>query len=325
MPTSFMGIEIGNTNIKIIEAAKRGAVLEVKKFSLLKTPADCVHNGVINNIDVIKKVIQEELKSKKYRAKKVVAVVQSSTIIIRNVVMDKQPEKIIKQLLEVKTEEFLPIEHKQYQIDFKMTGEVEEEGVIKNKLMLVAAPNVVVLPVASLLKRLKLIPISITIPSEALQSIFHSQTRMINETTGNVLILDIGGRSTTVTIITGDEVCLTRMIEFGAEDLSLPTLDEKRDEYFARVVRPQMEYHIVAEIERILQFYYSSYGNGTIKKIYLTGGGSDIKGMRGYIRDALNIPTEKMSYLDSIVEASGIEFENYIRFFVNSLGAINGL
>ena len=145
---------------------------------------------------------------------------QSSNIIIRNALMEKQPEKIIKQLLEIKTEEFLPIEREQYQIDFKITGEVEEEGIIKNKLMLVAAPNAVVLPVASLLKSLKLIPIAITIPSEALQCVFHPKTRMIYETVGNILVLDIGGKSTTATIIAGEEACLTRMIEFGSEYLS---------------------------------------------------------------------------------------------------------
>jgi len=334
MATSFVGIEIGNTNIKMIEAIKRGATLVVKRFSLLQTPTDCINNGVISNMDPIIKVIAEELKSNKYRAKKVVAVVQSSHIIIRNVLMEKQPEKIIKQLIDIKTEEFLPIEREQYQIDFKIIEEVEEEGVLKNKLMLVAAPNAVVLPVASLMKSLKLIPIAITIPSEALENVFHSKTRMIYETVGNILVLDIGGKATTATIITGDEACLTRMIEYGAEHLSekineaqmnLDEIDEEQEAYFAKVIRPQIEYNIISEVERILQFYYSSYGNGGIKKIYLIGGGANIRGIRGYIRDALNIPTEKISHFDSVTEAPGIEFESHARFFINVLGAINGL
>ncbi len=334
MATSFLGIEIGNTHIKMVEAIKRGATLVVKRFSLLQTPTDCMNNGVISNIDPIKKVVAEELKARKYKAKKVVAVVQSSNIIIRNALMEKKPEKIIKQLLEIKTEEFLPIEHEQYQIDFKIIEEVEEEGVTKNKLMLVAAPNAVVLPVASLMKSLKLIPIAITIPSEALQSVFHSRTRMIYETVGNILVLDIGGKSTTATIITGGEACLTRMIEFGAEylsekineaQISIDQVEEEEEAYFAKIIRPQIEYNIVSEVERILQFYYSSYGNGAIKKIYLTGGGANIRGIRGYMRDALNIPTEKISHFDSVTEAPGIEFESYARFFVNVLGAINGL
>lgn len=334
MATSLLGIEIGNTNIKIIEAVKHGTTLMVKRFSLLQTPSDCINNGVISNSNAIKKVIAKELRAKKYKAKKVVVVIQSSNIIIRNVMMEKQPEKMIEQLIEIKTEDFLPIERAQYQIDFKIIEEVEEEGVIKNKLILVAAPNVVVLPVASLMKSLRLIPVSITIPSEALQSIFNSQTGMIYETGDSILVLDFGGKSTTVTIIAGGEVCLTRLIEFSVENLSekldeaqisMFKSDEEQDEYFAEVIMPQIEYNIVSELERILQFYYSSYGNNSIKKIYLIGGGANIKGIREYIRDALNIPTEKVSCLESIQEVPNIGFEDYTRFFVNSLGAINSV
>lgn len=334
MATSLMGIEIGNTNIKIIEVVKHSTTFIVKRFSLLKTPSDCINNGMISNSDPIKKVIAKELKAKKYKTKKVVVVIQSSNIIIRNVMMEKQPEKIIEQLIEIKTEDFLPIERAQYQIDFKIIEEVEEEGVIKNRLMLVAAPNAVVLPVASLMKSLKLIPVSITIPSEALQSVFHSQTGMLYEAGDNILVLDFGGKSTTVTIIVGGEVCLTRLIEFSVENLSkklneaqtsMLKSDEEQDDYFAEVIMPQIEYNIVSELERILQFYYSSYGNNRIKKIYLIGGGANIKGIREYIRDALNIPTERVSHFDSITEIPNIGFEDYTRFFVNSLGAINSV
>ena len=124
------------------------------------------------------------------------------------------------------------------------------------------------------------------------------------------------------------------MIEFGSEylsekinetQISLDQEEEDEEAYFAKVIRPQVEYNIVSEVERILQFYYSSYGNGAIKKIYLTGGGANVRGIRGYMRDALNVPTEKISHFDSVTEAPGIEFESYTRFFVNVLGAINGL
>lgn len=334
MATSLMGIEIGNTNIKIIETVKHGTTLMVRRFSLLQTPSACINDGIIINSDPVKKIIAEELKAKKYKAKKVVVVIQSSHIIIRNVMMEKQPEKIIEQLIELKTEDFLPIERTQYQIDFKIIEEVEEDGVIKNKLMLVAAPNAVVLPMASLMKSLRLIPVSITIPSEALQSIFNSQGRMTYETKDNILILDFGGKFTTVTIIANGTVNLTRMIEFSIQSLNeklneaqLSILKSEKEEetYFTEVIMPQIEYNIVSELERILQFYYSSYENNSIDKIYLIGGGANIRGIREYIRDALNIPAEKVSRFDSITEISDIGFEKYTRFFVNALGAINSV
>lgn len=338
MAESIMGIEIGSNNIKIIEIIKRAATLGVQKFSLIDTPPDCVSNGVINNAEPIRRALLKEIQAKKYKAKKVVVVVQSSNIIIRNATMEKQPEKMIRQMLELRTEEYLPVEKGQYQIDYKIIKEIEEEGVVKNELLLVAAPNSVVLPTAELIKSLKKDPVLITIPSEALGFVFGADRRMIYEAVGNLVVLDIGGRSTVATVIAKDQAVLTRTIDFGVENINEAineslggqekpeNVDDKEyEQYLSDIIRPQIEYSIIAELERILQFYYSSFENSPIKKIYLIGGGANIKGIRTYIRDALNIPTEKLNEFSTVVENPGIEFEPYRRFFVNILGAINGL
>ena len=317
-----MGIEIGNTHIKILEVVKSGTKIEVKKFSLLKTPSDCILDGVINQIEPIKKMISEELKVQKYRAKKVVTVIQSSQVITRNIIMENHSEKIVKELIRMKIETFLPIESNQYQMDFRMLGALEEEQ-DKNKWMVVAAPKTVISPIVNLLKGLKLRPISITIPSEALQSILHSFIGMQNERNESVLILDLGGRSTTVTILTDKEIYLTRKIAFGMEDLDQK--DRDTEDYFIKIFRPQIEYNILSEIERILQFYYSSQESDVIKKIYLIGGGAQLKGIKSYIRDALNIPVETMESLESFVDLSNIDFKGHISFFINLLGAIQTL
>lgn len=335
MSERIMGIEIGSSNIKIIEVSRKASTLVVHKFSVIATPDESIRNGAILNTETLRKVIAQELSEKKYRAKKVVSVIQSNSILIRNVTMEKQPEKIIKDILDMKTEEYLPVEPSQYQIDFKIIKEFEEEGKQKNELLLVAAPNSIVLPIASLMKSLKLVPVLITIASEALSNVFGSQRRLIYDSAPNVLILDIGGHSSNTTIISDYQAVLTRNIDFGVESInkalnevsqSKGLLDkDMNEEHISELIRPQVEYNIIAEVERILQFYYSSFANGNIKKIYLIGGGANIKGMRAYIRDALNIPTEKLSEFSAVVEAPNVEFEPYRRFFVNILGAINGL
>lgn len=335
MAERIMGIEIGSSNIKIIEVSKKAATLTVHKFSIISTPMESVNNGVINNIEAIKKVISQELSERKYRAKKVVSVIQSSGIIIRNAIMVKQPEKIVRELLDVKTEDYLPVERGQYQIDFKVIRDFQEDGVDRSEILLVAAPNSVVLPVATLIKSLKLTPIVINIPSEALANVFGIRRRLIYESAPSVLVLDIGGNTTTATIISDDQAILTRSVDFGVEDVNRALNDSSKakglldknmgDDQISDIIRPQIEYNIISEIERILQFYYSNFGSNSIKKIYLIGGGASIKGIRTYIRDALNIPTEKLNEFSTVVEAPNVDFEPYRRFFVNILGAINGL
>lgn len=335
MAERIMGIEIGSSTIKIIEVSKKAATLTVHKFSIIDTPQETINNGVISDIEAIRKVIAKEIFERKYRAKKVVSIVQSSGIIIRNAVMAKQPEKLVRELLDIKTEDYLPVERGQYQIDFKVIREFQEDEMDKNEILLVAAPNSVILPTATLIKALKLTPILISIPSEALSNVFGIRRRLVYDSAMSVLVLDIGGKNTTATIISQDQAILTRSIEFGVENINRALNESHKmsdvsggspiNDELSDIIRPQVEYNIIAEVERILQFYYSNFGSNSIKKIYLVGGGANIKGIRTYIRDALNIPTENLNEFSTVIEAPGVEFEPYRRFFVNILGAINGL
>lgn len=328
--TRVLGIEIGSHLIKMIEVIKRGEYLTVQRYSILHTPPNCICNGIISKKKVLYKVISEELKSQKYKARKVVAIVQSSHIIIRNILMEPYAEKTIKQLLEIKPETFLPIEKKQYQVDYKILGKVEQEEV-KNKLEVVAAPNDIIFPLAELMEDLKIKPICISIPSEALANIFTLEPRMIYDENKNIMIIDMGGCSTTVTIIAENGEVLTRIISSGVEDantggLRFYDLDSKEmetfEEYFLTIMKPQIESRIVPEIEKILHFYYANYQAPPIKKIYLIGGGANINGLRAYLRDILNTPTKKVNQLDFVHVAPKIEFEKYIGLFVNIIGAI---
>ena len=335
MSEHIMGIEIGSSNIKIIEVSRKAAMYVVHKFSMIETPADSVNNGVIVDTDSVKKAIAQELATKKYRAKKVVGVLQSSNIIIRNVVMDKQSDKVIKDILDIKLEEYMPIDRAQYQVDYKVLRYFEEEDKEKMEVELVAAPNSLVLPLASLMKSLKLTPIHINIASEAVAYAFGGKRRIVYEASENLLVLDRGGHSSNATIVSNGQAVLNRYIDFGVQNINQVVKEQeqrknildketKEDDVF-EMVRPLIEYNIISEVERILQFYYSNFNNGVIKKVFLIGGGASIKGLRTYVRDTLNIPTEKLKEFNTVSEDKGVEFENYRRFFVNILGTICGL
>lgn len=335
MTDRIMGIEIGNSNIKIIEVSKKAATLFVHQFSLIETPKGAINNGVIRDEALLKEVISKELDSKKYKSKKVVLVVQGSKILIRNVTMEKQPDKIIRQILDFKTEEYLPVGKDEYQIDYRIEKEFEEDGAQKLALLLVAAPNEVIDPVCQLIQSLKLTPKLVTIPSEALGSVFGDYRRLVYEAPSNIIVIDIGGKSTTTTIISNCKPVLTRSIDFGAEQINetIKRQEEKRaltvktDSLMPPVdtVKREMERNIIQIAQRLLQFYYSHDNEGPIKKAYLIGGGSEIAGIRGYIKDALNLPVEKLIDVSAVSEANGIGLDSCRGLFINVLGAVNSL
>lgn len=336
MAEHIMGIEIGSHTIKMIEVVKSAATLEIQKFSLIDTPPNCISNGQLKDLEVIKSVLLNEIHDKKYKVRKVVSVVQSSHIIIRKITVDKQPEKLMKRNLETKVEQYLPVKKDLYQIDYKIVGEREEKGRIKNEILLVAAPNTVVLPVAELIRSIKKTPVLITIPSEALEFAFGKVHGILYETASHLMVLDIGASSTVVTVIVDEQAVITKTIDFGVENIN-EVVNEKLGElegeeeactqelHLKEVIHQQIKYSLIEELERVLQFYYASFENSFIEKIYLMGGGANIKGIKNCIAKALNIPVEKLSEFSRVTEKTGVEFEPYRRFFMNILGAINGL
>lgn len=332
MAKSILGLEIGHNTIKLIEVSKKGSGLLVERFSLLDTPKDCIIEGVMQNIEPIYEVISKEMSKTKYKAKKAVIVIQSNAVIIRNITMPKRTEKVIKQLLAIRPEEYLPVDTSQYQIDFKIIKEFEEQGEVKQEILLVAAPNSIILPMVNLVESLNLTPIQITIPSQALEKVFGDSTSLLEDTKGDILVIDIGGKTTTVTIVAEDHTILTRMIEVGLEVirealenvLGTSEVHGEDVDYLKELLRPQLEYNIIAELERILQFYYSRFENRPINQTYLIGGGACIKGVKEYIEDALNMDVKILETCTQ-VSAKQDDFSPNSRLFVNLLGAIKGV
>ncbi|MBP3887074.1 MAG: pilus assembly protein PilM [Cellulosilyticum sp.] len=331
MNTRILGIEIGTAMIKIVEVSKYRGKLMVQKYSLIETPGQCICNGIISKIGPIQEIIANELKKQKYHAHKVIVVIQSKEVIVRHVLVNHQSEKIIRQILAIKMEEFLPINRKEYQVDFKVIAQIKDDENIKSKIRLVAAPNKLVLPIVELMKNLKLKLIGITAASEGIENIIRQEQEQRENQLDQVMILDIGGYSTALTMLDKDGELYTHIIDYGMahtwqliESIGY-SKEEVTEEILLRGILPQVEYHILSAIESILRFYNTKHQMRQMDKIYLIGGGAEIKGLRSYIRDALNVPTEKMNQLETVMIAPGVQFETNIRFFVNILGGISAL
>ncbi len=332
MSERIIGIEIGSSTIKMIEVIKNIGTLEIQRFSLIDTPVDCMQNGVIHKLNTIKSVLLKELQAKKYKGKKVAIVVQSSDIIIRNMLIGQKTEKLLMGEIASQMEKDLPVRKEHYQIDYKIIGEVKEGEDLKNEMLLVAAPNKVIFPIMDLMKSIKKIPVIITIPSEALNFVFASEACLMPKEKGNLLVLDIGGKSTVITVIAKGQVAVTRTINFGVDDINavietqvIHSLEQDNSIHIEELIRLQVEEHIAEAVERVLQFYERNFEGSHISRIYLIGGGANIKGIREDISEAVHIPAMKVNIISGVVEKKEIGFSPYKHFFINLLGAINGL
>ena len=333
MSAHILGIEMGNSFIKLLEVSKVGNYTKIHQFSMLEPPKNSIKDGEIQDIQSLQKLILEELHDKKYQAKKVVVIIQSSQIIYRQIEIKKMSEKAISQWLEVKIEDLLPIKSRNYQLDYKVIGEVKENQNVKNRVLLVATPRPMIEKTMQLIKALHCKPILVTHSAEAIAYLCLSEPNFELKEIPSIMVMDIGGKTTHITIISNKGYVLSKVILYGTQEMDreieqAPKINDESSTKMIcgdELIYSQIYYNILKEVKQLLDFFEAHFKCERVAKIYLIGGGSKIKGLRSYIRDVLELPTEIMNQLDTILMAPRIDFEGYVELFMNLLGGVKAV
>lgn len=348
MAKRILGLEIGNSNIKLLESRRKGHQRFVEKSSIIPTPADTIVDGIIKDPERVYQVIEKEIKDHKYRSKELAMVIKSSEIITREILMDKMPPKDMKAILELQYLEYLLVDISEYETTYKILGEVTIDGEVKQEVLIVAAPNTLINPLIDLGDKLKMKIKSININADAVASLFKEDSFMMDMQEESALVLDIGGASTTATIISDGVGVLTKDIDFGLKSLDVMIStqfasnqikdmewfkekhggiyeeDGKEDiygQFMSTILKHMLKQKLIPEIRRLMKFHLSRGKHNPLEKIYMIGGGARLKNIDAYMGELLQIPCVADIHVDETqVDLTG-EIES--RCFANILGIIS--
>ena len=164
------------------------------------------------------------------------------------------------------------------------------------------------------------------------------------------MAIDIGGKSTTVTIVSHGKGVLNRDIPFGLDSInellvkefgsSNPEMIEEfkvkyagiyeedtegviYSQHISSILKPMVEYQLVAGIKRFLQFHFSRSKNNHIDKIYIVGGGAYLKNIDKYLTHVLDIPCVLSVELNPNKVKFPAEFLEEGAYFINTLGLMS--
>lgn len=351
----ILGLEIGNSNIKLLECRRKGDKLIIEKANMIKTPAEAISDGIVLDIYKVSNLIAHEIKRHNYRAKNLAVVIKSSQIITRDIRMDKMSPKDTKDILEFQYHEYLLVDISEYQVTYKIVGEVDQEGSVQQEVLIVAAPNKLLNPLIKIADQLKMKVKLININSDAVSNLFHKDSILIDMTEREAMVVDIGGSSTTVTIISGGVGVLSKDVQFGLKELdkmitgqfgsrqigdlekfktkhgAIYENDESKHDqdniygkFISKSLKPILEYKLVPGIRRLLQFHFSRGKSIPLEKIYIIGGGASINHIDQYISEFLDIPCTVDIHLDMTKVKADKEVQMNKEYYANILGLISG-
>lgn len=350
MAKYILGLEIGNSNIKLLECKKQGTQMTIEKSQIIPTPEGVILDGMIENVQAVYEVINKEIKGRKYKSRNIVTVIKSSEIITRDIRMDPMPKKDMDAILALQYQEHLLVDISQYQVTYKIVKQMGRTEEDEQELLIVAAPNTIIYPLLEVARKLKMKMKSINIASDAITNLFFQQNSAMSMEEEEVMVIDIGGKSTTVTIVCGGVGVLNRDIPFGLDAIN-PLItrefgventedierfkvkhagiyeeDLERDpqgQYISSILKPMMEYQLISEIRRFLQFHFSRSKNNSIEKIHIVGGGAYLKNIDQYFSNILGIPCLLGIELDLIKMNDHDEFKDKGAYFANILGLVS--
>lgn len=121
-------IDIGSSNIKIVEGARSGKNIKVFKVISVPTPRNSFDDGHINNIIALKEKISETLEINKINAKSVIFTTESSVIITRIITVPMIKNlKEMESMIQLQMQQYLPIKFEDYILQFILLETLKED------------------------------------------------------------------------------------------------------------------------------------------------------------------------------------------------------
>ncbi|HOA47455.1 MAG TPA: type IV pilus assembly protein PilM [Candidatus Pacearchaeota archaeon] len=309
---SILGVDIGTTSIKIVELEKNGKKAKLKNYGEYKTSSSKeglmpVSTSFLSfSEDKISSIIKEILEETKIEAREAnfsLPVFSSFSTVIELPLME--PEEI-PGAIRFQSHQYVPVPVEEVVLDWSIIKE-EDLALSENKMkvLLVAIPKDVIEKYGKIGEA-----VGLSIKTLELES-FAQARAVIGEDKNPVLILDIGGRTTSITIVDQGFIRLCHSLDFSTfsliEDLSQRlNISFERAEIFCKekglkkeideiaIVAPVLTSIVdkmIFGIEKAINSYLSNNPQREIEKIILLGGGALIPGISNYISNKLQKET----------------------------------
>jgi len=341
----LVSLDIGSSNIKIVEGQVKGGKLKIYNMRKIKSPEDIIQDGELFNEESILLKLKEEMKTSRVRTKNIALVSSSSTIISREIIVPYvENNEELKTLVNYEIEQFLAINLNNYVIQFMRLEEVMVDEVRKQKIFTIIYPKNLIESYRNLAEKLLLNPYALDISNNSIRKLSSIadiyNVDLINKEE-SILYLDLGYKSVDLSIINNNKLEFIRVMPIGGieidrfiADLNEISMEEAEEikktqvEVGKRRKENQLNDGVVEVIEgwledlnRIIQFYTNKSNGKKISHIYLYGGTSKLRGIDEYIALKTGIETTK------IITANNIEFSKNVNTttieeYVNALGAL---
>lgn len=315
----YLILEIGNYNTKMIEVEAHSSKIIVNKGFIVATPEEALDDDVVVNSKELVDVIKEKIQEDKITSRYVTISLSSKDIITRELSVPKMNSRDMISFIKVNSKELFPVDLDDYTLGYVSMSKEE-----KNKLLIIAIPNEIIIPYIDITQKLGLVLKSINFSGFELYNLIDFE---LGKSAGTYAVIDLGSKNTNFIIVSRGNLMYNRVLKVGSDDVTKAIADKfkctltkaekiKRD-YNSVItegsLKPTDDVYVVAnifkdvlggmlsDISNLVDFYNTNHFKSMISKVYIIGLATKISGISEYVESTLGIETEKIREFERVV------------------------
>ena len=323
-----IGLDIGCSSIKLVELKEDKNGYKLQNLAISPLPPEAIVDGALMDSVTIIDAIRDAIGASKTKTKDVVTSVSGHSVIVKKISLPFMTEAELEESIQWEAERYIPFDINDVNIDFQIFGSTPENPETMD-VVLVAAKKDVINDHVSVIMESGLNPVIIDIDSFALENMLAINYEIEKEEP--IAVANVGASITNINIIKNNVSAFTRDIFKGgnqiteeiqrqlhvdheeAENIKVGTKVDLTSQPIIQNVLKAAAESLANEIGNSIEFFQSTTTYEKIAKLYLSGGGSKIKGFDIILQQQVGIPVEVVNPFKKI-DYSGRNFDmEYLR------------
>ncbi|MFW5782238.1 MAG: type IV pilus assembly protein PilM [Candidatus Muiribacteriaceae bacterium] len=303
---TVVGIDVGSSAVKVV-AIKEGKEPVMTGFGVAPLPLEgVIVEGNIVDGAIVSETVREVMKASKIKGTLHVGGLLAQNAIIRFIKMPVMPDEELREAIKFEAEQYIPYSIDEVQISYFTLGEIVEDEVSQNYILLVCTPKEVLNTFQATLKNAG---VTMKVVDVDCFGVINSCLHQIDPD-GIVAVVDVGASTTNIDIIKRGVLDFHRNINIAGNNISnvikdvlklelaqaesikkeegRVSVDESDRNEISDVINTIVE-ELASEIRRSFDFFKAQSREKQIDMIILTGGTSKLENLDVFLANELGI------------------------------------
>jgi type IV pilus assembly protein PilM len=303
--SSFFGLDIGTTAVRLVELRGSGPAKTLVKYAYVPVDSKLVLSDSKGDQQKLAQIIKDLLGQAKMTTRNVAVGIPSQRVFTAVVDFDRLPPNELAKAIRYQADSLIPTPVDKSKIDWAVIGDSPKDRT-KVEILLSSVENDFIEQRLDLLESIGLDVISFEPDNLAL-----ARALIAPDATAPQMVIDIGSKSTDLVITMEGAPRLTRAIPTGAEAIIRSAaqnlnIDDKQARQFVfkfGMSKDKLEGRIydaivstvdllTVEIEKSIKFFQTRYSDTPINRMIVTGGASALPEFPLYLANKFGIEVE---------------------------------